>query len=467
MANSKESFYSYSVTYESKTGTSITYKIGASAGRTPAYSTTIYDDIQNGPNDSSTQVGDVNNDQYHEVSAGLTQTGVFVGGTANHLTFVGANQTSGTSYLYTNSTYTPGSYITVTNSPNNATTITCFAQGTLIRTAHGDMAVETLSVGDIVVTASGDKRPIRWLGHRTIDCRAQSASDVMPIRVSAHAFGANRPARDLYVSPEHSLCVNLVEEVLIPAYRLLNGSTIAQVEVDTVTYWHVEFDTHDIILAENMPTESFLEMGENRGLLGVSSAKVSEEVRARTHTDFCRPFLDSGPVLDVVRMQLAARAERLGWTPVQDPELSGVADSVPLHPQIAGGEAFFVVPNGTRNLRLRSAECVPLSFGGQDPRRIGLAVYAIALTDVHGITHTLDLDAPSQRDNFHNGERQEGLHYRWTRGDLVVPAEILSPLEGPLLLRLTFEPSTIRGWAPPPGTMETLPKARLTLRVVA
>ncbi len=130
-----------------------------------------------------------------------------------------------------------------------------------------------------------------------------------------HNFGRNRPARDLYVSPEHSLCVDVVEEVLLPAQALVNGSNIAQVEVDSVTYWHVELEGgHNILWADGMPAESYLEMGANRALLGLPpDDHLSDEVLARTHADCCRPFHQSGPIVEIVRARLAARDERLGW----------------------------------------------------------------------------------------------------------------------------------------------------------
>ena len=71
----------------------------------------------------------------------------------------------------------------------------CFAEGTRIRTPNGDVAVERLEIGDLVTTASGEHREIRWLGHRTIDCgRHLHRADVMPVRIAAYAFGPNRPA---------------------------------------------------------------------------------------------------------------------------------------------------------------------------------------------------------------------------------------------------------------------------------
>ena len=47
--------------------------------------------------------------------------------------------------------------------------VVCFAAGTLIRTPMGDVAVETLKVGDVVVTTSGEMRPVKWIGHSEIE----------------------------------------------------------------------------------------------------------------------------------------------------------------------------------------------------------------------------------------------------------------------------------------------------------
>ena len=132
----------------------------------------------------------------------------------------------------------------------------------------------------------------------------------MPIRIAAHAFDENRPTRDLFVSPGHSICVDLMGETLIPAGALVNGTSIVQVEVDTVTYWHVELDKHEIILAENLPAESYLEMGNRSFFVESGSVKLnaSPDAPLRTHTDFCRPFCADGPLVDAVRAKLAARA---------------------------------------------------------------------------------------------------------------------------------------------------------------
>jgi hypothetical protein len=53
-----------------------------------------------------------------------------------------------------------------------STPVPCFVEGALIRTPRGDVPVETLKVGDLVVTGSGALRPVKWLGHRKVNCRA-------------------------------------------------------------------------------------------------------------------------------------------------------------------------------------------------------------------------------------------------------------------------------------------------------
>ena len=191
----------------------------------------------------------------------------------------------------------------------------CFASGTRIRTARGDIAVEDLLVGDLAATASGELRPIRWLGHRSTECRNHPRpQDVMPIRVAAHAFGDSRPSRDLLVSPGHSICVDVLGEVLIPAGALVNDTTIRQVAVERITYWHVELESHDVILAEDLPCESYLEMG-NRSFFadtGVVAMVASPDAPTATHGDFCRPFHGSGRLVEAAREHLAARAPAVG-----------------------------------------------------------------------------------------------------------------------------------------------------------
>ena len=199
----------------------------------------------------------------------------------------------------------------------------CFASGTRIRILRGeavDVAVEELAVGDLAVTSSGAARAIKWIGHRILDPRRHPRpSDAMPVRIAAHALGENRPARDLWVSPGHAICLDMVGEVLIPASSLINGSSIRQIDVETVAYWHVELDSHDILVAENLAAESYLDVG-NRQFFnesGVVDLHATPDAGSRINAKFCRPTCHRGPLVDVVRSQLRLRAEALGWRRVE------------------------------------------------------------------------------------------------------------------------------------------------------
>ena len=152
--------------------------------------------------------------------------------------------------------------------------IACFVSGNCILTDCGEVHVETLAIGDIVMPGrSGSSLPRRviWIGRRHIDCsRHPNPTAVWPIRVTANAFGEGLPVRDLYLSPEHAI---YWEGTLLPIKELIDGQAVAQIERDCVTYWHVELDAHDVLLAEGLPAESYLANG-NREEFGEGSTLV-------------------------------------------------------------------------------------------------------------------------------------------------------------------------------------------------
>ena len=144
----------------------------------------------------------------------------------------------------------------------------CFAEGTRIRTTAGDVAVEHLRAGDTVRLAAGGTAPVRWIGHRRIDCRRHpNPADAWPVRIRAGAFGGNRPQRDLVLSPDHAV---FAQGMLVPARYLINGATIVQENVPYVHHFHVELPQHAVLLAENLPAESWLDTG-NRSAFGNGS----------------------------------------------------------------------------------------------------------------------------------------------------------------------------------------------------
>jgi hypothetical protein len=168
--------------------------------------------------------------------------------------------------------------------------VACYLQGTRIATPDGETPIEDLRIGDLVRTASGATRPIRWIGWRGYSAaRAAGDRELQPIRFPAGSLGPNSPCRDLYVSPRHAM---LLGGVLVPANRLLGWQGIARAALRTeIVYLHIELDTHDLILANGAASESFADTG-NRHMFhngGDYAALYPDDVRSAWQ--FCAPRL--------------------------------------------------------------------------------------------------------------------------------------------------------------------------------
>jgi hypothetical protein len=135
----------------------------------------------------------------------------------------------------------------------------CFLPGTRIKTTEGEINIEVLRIGDNVLTAAGEAKPIKFIGRRNVSCKRTAPwSDESPVKISRFAINGKVPHSDLYVSPWHAI---YLDNILIPAKYLVNGTTIvadAKPEALSLTYFHIELDTHEAILAEGLAVESYL-----------------------------------------------------------------------------------------------------------------------------------------------------------------------------------------------------------------
>ncbi|QGX99014.1 type I secretion protein [Roseovarius faecimaris] len=165
--------------------------------------------------------------------------------------------------------------------------IICFTPGTMILTETGERPIESLRIGDRVITRDHGAQPLRWVGTSTVPGRGTFA----PVRVGREVIGARR---DLLVSPQHRLlfegydCELLfgTDEVLAAAAHLEDGLSVMRSPRPLVTYIHLMFDRHEVIYAEGAPTESFF-AGE------VGLAAISGHAREELFTAF--PALRSDP----------------------------------------------------------------------------------------------------------------------------------------------------------------------------
>lgn len=168
--------------------------------------------------------------------------------------------------------------------------VACFRRGTHILTAAGEIAVEELAIGDAVATLSGELRPIKWIGRRAYDpCFIAGNRAVLPIRIAAGTFGQGVPARDLWLSPEHAL---YLDGNLIPARLLVDGCTITQVErIEALEYFHIELESHDILLVEGVPAESYVDCDNREMFHNVAEFATLYPGDRSASPQFCAPRL--------------------------------------------------------------------------------------------------------------------------------------------------------------------------------
>ncbi|MEX0308365.1 MAG: Hint domain-containing protein [Ruegeria sp.] len=171
-----------------------------------------------------------------------------------------------------------------TTDPDAIVDVPCFTTGTLITTPDGDVAIETLSAGDEVVTLDHGPQIIRWIGARSLKASdLANKPKLRPIRIAAGSLGSNLPRRDLLVSPQHRMVIRSTiavrmfdsEEVLVPAHKLVGipGITVEE-STQGVVYYHMLFDRHEIVLAEGAPSESLF-TGE-QALKGIHPDALAE-----------------------------------------------------------------------------------------------------------------------------------------------------------------------------------------------
>ncbi|MDD2877775.1 MAG: Hint domain-containing protein [Acidiphilium sp.] len=300
----------------------------------------------------------------------------------------------------------------------------CFMKGTRLLGLHGDIAVEDMEPGDRLITNSGAMRPVKWVGRRLIDATRHPRPDtVWPIRIEAGAIDHGLPERALYVSPDHALYLN---GCLIPAKSLLNGHSVVQEARDRIMYFHVELESHDILLAESLPVESYLEIGnrnfyENGGgamVLHPSRAPLEPTIR---DAKACAPFAVDGDAVAAVRARLLARLPQLRQAP--DCRLRAMTDQGPLAVTLLDQMTYRIdLLRPLSNLVLLSHAMVPAESdaGSRDRRRLGLDIAALEIEGSDGL-RAIGLNDPMLRTGWHCEEKT----HRWTNGEAQIPAALL------------------------------------------
>jgi len=246
------------------------------------------------------------------------------GGSGNSI--AGGNQSDallvGKGFTLTSSSGSGGNAYSIIATPDGSSTISgfesvtvCFAEGSDILTAHGEVSVERLQAGDLVATVSGQgapMKPVLWVGRRKVKLAGNPAAELLtPIRIKAGALGDCTPHRDLLVSPDH--CMYL-DGALVPARLLVNGTTITvESGLAEVTYYHIELENHDVLLAQGAAAESWIDANnrdwfENAPVARMQVTGSLDLYGEADATRLCAPIVQGGEKLGAIRDAIAVRS---------------------------------------------------------------------------------------------------------------------------------------------------------------
>jgi Hint domain len=314
-------------------------------------------------------------------------------------------------------------------SPTGAITeAPCFLRDTRIRTETGDVMVQDLAVGDRILTQSGQSRPIAWIGTGQVMVSPGRRSAATPVIIRRSALADGVPYHDLRITKGHAL---FVDGVLVPVEFLVNHRSIHWDDHKRqVEFYHIELETHDVLIANGAPSESYRDDG-NRWLFQNANSGWNQPPKPP-----CAPVLTGGPIVDAIWHRVLERTSlphNLMLT--HDPDLHLNVDGVRIDPATQQGAAHvFRLPDRPQTVRIVSRAAAPAELGlTRDPRRLGVALTRITISK--GVRlRIMDAEDPSLVDGFHTFEPELAL--RWTDGDATLPAALFDGFDGPITLAL-------------------------------
>jgi uncharacterized repeat protein (TIGR03803 family) len=312
--------------------------------------------------------------------------------------------------------------------------IMCFLAGTQIATPTGEWPVERLQPGDLVMTLRGEARRVIWIGEGRVPATRGRRNAATPVVVRKSALADNVPHHDLRVTKAHSL---YIDDVLIPVEFLINHRSILwDDQAQDVRLYHIELDSHDVLLANGAPAESYRDDGNRWSFQNANSGW------SLPPQEPCAPVRTGGPVVDAVWRRLLERAgPRPGVPLTDDPGLHLRADGQRLDALERVGETYvFHLPAVPAVLHIVSRATAPAELGlARDPRVLGVALRRIVVRKGAQFRVT-EADDDGLTDGYHAFETDN--RFRWTDGDAAIPEELFAGLDGALELLLSIGATT-------------------------
>lgn len=191
----------------------------------------------------------------------------------------------------------------------------CFCEGTSLKSESGWKSVSEFQKGDLVTLASGELTSVLWIGILRVSVTFGLEERMLPVRILQGALGDNVPSEDLTISNDHAF---LIDDILATASSLVNGSSIFRVPLSEypdgrITYYHIETDKHEIILANNAPAETFID-NVSRSAFDNFQEYLDLYGEEREMDELPIPRAMSPRQLPKkIKARLAARAEALGY----------------------------------------------------------------------------------------------------------------------------------------------------------
>ena len=269
-----------------------------------------------------------------------------------------------------------------------------------------------------------------WTGQAHCNVRAHLPDDEAgyPVRILKDAISDGVPFKDMLITAEHCL---FFDGKFVPARMLVNGRSIFfDKSITSYDYYHIETESHSVIMADGMLTESYLDTGNRRVFSQKGNVVSIGSSRNLTWDDAAAPLGVRREFAEPLFRQAEARAIAAGITQKDAaPELTEEANlhlitdtGVSIRPaREHNGRIIFMIPTGVQSIRIASNASRPSDVVGpfvDDRRYFGVAVGDITLFEGNRSRTITSHLTDRELDGWN---ALEWVDCRWTSGNGLLP----------------------------------------------